>query len=302
MKDDLAGEVLSKGNCVHVRFPMLYEAANPCQTAWGGDPRTEEGELLFPERFPADVVADLRDNRMGLDSFAAQYQQRPVRQGGNIFQRSWWRFYHYMDNVPEPCLCERCYPRKATLPGCPDAPKRACRVLPMMGFDSQSWDCTFKKSDTTDFVSGGVFRSAENAVFLLDVINQRMSFTQTVQSLRDLSLKHPHAYDKLIEDKANGPAVEDALRVEIPGLTLVNPMGGKPARANAGSIYMSGGRFYLPHPDLFPWVWPFMSQHEGFPHAAFDDMVDMTSQYLVRLKAHGEHFSAAMARIRSGVK
>jgi len=301
-EEDPCGEMLAKGGWLQLRFPMLYEAAFPCKTQWGGDPRETEGDLLFPERFPLEEVTDLRDNRIGLDGFAAQYQQRPVRQGGSIFQRSWWRFFHTIPDVPEPCLCDRCHALKRTIPGCREAPARTCRLLPFTGFDSESWDCTFKKSDTSDFVAGGVFRAAENGVFLLDVRNERLSFTQTIQAIRDMSLAHPHAYDKLIEDKANGPAVEDALRAEIPGLTLVNPMGGKPARANAGSVYMSGGRFYLPHPDLAPWVWSFMAQHEGFPNAAFDDMVDMTSQYLVRLKSHGEHFSAAMARIRQGLK
>lgn len=64
----------------HVVIRQRFEAGDP--QAHPDDPRTEEGELLFPERFPADVVA--REERL-LQSFgfAGQHQQRPIpREGG----------------------------------------------------------------------------------------------------------------------------------------------------------------------------------------------------------------------------
>jgi predicted phage terminase large subunit-like protein len=301
--EDLASEWLDAGNCVHLCFPMLYDPDYPCITQWGGDRRTQKDELLFPKRFPLEVVLEMRDGAgplaMGPDVFAAQCQQRPVRKGGGIFHREWWRFWHTSEGVYEPCLCDQCFRTKRTIPGCPNAVSlRKCEYLPPVGFEIQSWDCAFKKTDTTDFVAGGVFRINRGRVFLVDCENERRSFTQTTEALRRMSLRWPQAYDKLIEDKANGAAVEDSLKVEIPGLTLVNPMGGKIARANAGSIYFSGGRFFLPHPTLAPWVWTFMYQHESFPRGKNDDLVDMTSQVLVHLRKHGEHFAEAMRKLR----
>jgi predicted phage terminase large subunit-like protein len=297
-EDDLAGEMLLKGGWVHLCFPMLFDPSLACRTEFGGDRRTLPGELLFPKRVPLEVVNDLRDNQMGPDVFEAQCQQRPVRKGGGVFRREWWNFWHYGENVPEPCLCDQCFKLKRTIPGCPNYVPKFCRPLPATGHEIQSWDCAFKKSETTDFVAGGVFRVNMGDVFLIDCRNERLSFTDTVHALRAMSLRWPKAYDKLIEDQANGPAVENSLRAEIPGLTLVHPMGGKEARANAGSIYFSGGKFFLPHPDIYPWVWPYMSQHESFPRGVNDDMVDMTSQVLVRLKTHGAHFAEAMRKIR----
>jgi predicted phage terminase large subunit-like protein len=301
--DDLAGEWLRAGNCVHLRFPMLYDPDRPCKTAWGGDRRTQKDELLFPKRFPLEEVLDMRDGTsplsMGPDVFAAQCQQEPVQKGGGIFREEWWRFWDYQEGIPEPCLCNKCRPLKRTIPGCPDAPSRTCRVLPRQNvLDLQSWDCAFKDTKTSDFVAGGLIRVGEGAVFLVECRNERLSFTHTVEAIRVMSQANPQAYDKLVEDKANGAAIEDTLKAEIPGITLVNPEGGKIARANAGSIYMSGGRFYLPHPRIAPWVWAFMYQHENFPRTVNDDMVDMVSQVLVRLKKHGEDFSKAMAKLR----
>lgn len=57
---------------------------------WGkGDPRAEErggqgdGELVFPERFPEDMVADLEE-AMGDYAVAGQFQQRPTPRGGGM--------------------------------------------------------------------------------------------------------------------------------------------------------------------------------------------------------------------------
>lgn len=306
-EEDLAGEEIAKGGSVLLRIPMLYEESFPCVTftddgrRLGGDWRTQEGELMAPERFPLTVVEDMRDNRMGPDVFAAQCQQRPSRKGGSIFQREWWRFYHTSPGVPEPCLCDKCYPLKRTRPDCDKILSlRTCRVLPRTGFQTLSWDLAFKGLDTSDFIAGAPLLAAEDAIFMLDLFNKRVDITGSMNGIRAMSLAWPHAFDKLVEDKANGPAVEALLKDEIPGITMINPQGGKTGRAHAGSIYMSGGRFYLPHPSLAPWAWTVMAQHEAFPHGAFDDIVDVVSQYLVNLRAHGpgETFLRAMREIR----
>lgn len=322
-EDDLAGDWLAKtvgADLVHLCFPMIYDPAIACKTRWGGDRRTDPGYaasvlealekrsltddqkllldslLLFPRRYPLDVVLKMFEFDMGPDVFAAQCQQRPTRKGGTIFRREWWNFWHYQEGVPEPCRCDQCWSAKRTLPG--HVQPRSCEVLPHLGFEVQSWDCAFKDKSDSDFVSGGVFRENQGRIFMLDLVNERLSFTDTIREVRNLAVRWPRAYDKLIEDKANGTAVENVLRTEIPGLTLVEPGGSKEARAHAGSVWMSSGKFYLPHPDLFPWVWSFLSQHERFPRASNDDMVDMTSQLLNRLKTHGEHFAEAMRKLR----
>lgn len=295
-EEDPAGEALAKGDCVHLCLPMLFDPDNACTTQWGGDRRTKKDELLFPQRFPQWKITQMREIEMGEEVFAAQCQQRPQRKGGSTFKREWWRFWHYNDTTPEPCLCDKCWMLKRTLPG--HEQTRMCQPLSPTGFEFQSWDCTFKDVETSDFVCGGVIRASLPYVFLLECQNERLSITNTMQAIRSMSARFPKTHDKLIEDKANGAAVQDLLKAEIPGITLVNPEGGKESRANAGSIYFSSGRFFLPHPSLVPWVWPYMAQHEGFPRAANDDMVDMTSQGLVRLRQFGEHFSAAMRKIR----
>lgn len=96
---------------VHLNLPMEFEAervgeggkvsGGPCRTYIDGelffeDPRTEDGELLFPERFPAPEVARLKKAK-GAYAWAGQYQQRPSPRDGGLFQRAW---FEVVDAVP----------------------------------------------------------------------------------------------------------------------------------------------------------------------------------------------------------
>ena len=91
---DVSGVILDKNlGYEHLCLPMEFEADRRCETSIGfEDPREEEGELLFPERFPREVVE--RDKKvMGPYATAGQFQQRPSPRGGGIIQRSWWQLY-----------------------------------------------------------------------------------------------------------------------------------------------------------------------------------------------------------------
>lgn len=88
---DVSGVALKLGQGYqHCRLPMEYEAENPCETAIGfKDPRQFDGELLFPERFPREVVE--RDKiALGPYAVAGQYQQRPSPRGGGMFKKDWF--------------------------------------------------------------------------------------------------------------------------------------------------------------------------------------------------------------------
>jgi predicted phage terminase large subunit-like protein len=91
------------------------------------------------------------------------------------------------------------------------------------------------------------------------------------------------ADQKLVEDKANGPAVVQSLRHQIGGFVEVNPEGGKESRAAAASPQLESGNWYLPHPMLKPWVEGFIAECAAFPKGANDDQVDAWSQGAKRL-------------------
>lgn len=85
---DVSGQILRLGlGYVHLMLPMEFEAERACRTPIFADPRTVDGELLFPERFPRAVVE--RDKiPLGAYAVAGQFQQRPAPRAGGLFDRA----------------------------------------------------------------------------------------------------------------------------------------------------------------------------------------------------------------------
>ena len=98
-EEDVSGIILERkgfrGTYDHIMLPMEYDTrpGRPNVTKLGySDVRTEEGELLFPERFPAEVVAQLK-GELGPFAAAGQLQQEPVPRGGGIIKDEWWTLW-----------------------------------------------------------------------------------------------------------------------------------------------------------------------------------------------------------------
>lgn len=88
---DVSGVILARDlGYEHLMLPMEFEPDRRCVTSIGfSDPRKTDGELLFPERFPREVVD--RDKRvMGSYASAGQMQQRPAPRDGGMFKRHWF--------------------------------------------------------------------------------------------------------------------------------------------------------------------------------------------------------------------
>lgn len=84
---DLTGRILEVDaeSWRHVVIRQRHEEGDP--TRHPMDPRTESGELFFPDRFPASVVAS-EERILGSVGFAGQHQQRPVPKEGATFKPS----------------------------------------------------------------------------------------------------------------------------------------------------------------------------------------------------------------------
>lgn len=90
---DLAGHVLEQGGYVHLCLPAEFEPARRCLTDIGWqDPRTADGELLWPARVGPAEIAEFR-RRLGPVGYAGQFQQRPAPAEGARFHAEWFRYY-----------------------------------------------------------------------------------------------------------------------------------------------------------------------------------------------------------------
>ena len=78
----------------HLIIPMEYEANRHFShyTGWnhGQDPREYDGELAWPERYPAQTLNSYKRNDY---LWSGQYQQNPVPRGGGLFKDEWWQVH-----------------------------------------------------------------------------------------------------------------------------------------------------------------------------------------------------------------
>lgn len=270
---DLAGHVLAQGGYTHLDIPMEYSPRDYHFHGKTVDPRTEPGELLWPERIGPAQNEDLKV-RLGATAYAGQYNGRPAPAGGNIFKRWWWRYWQPSGlNLP-PVMAQVADGDLLAIHPV-DLPDAFDEVL-------QSWDLAFKDLKDSDFVAGHVWARRGANKYLLDRDHRRMDFVETQRAILAMSAKWPQAYTKLIEDKANGPAIIASLGQEMGGLIPVKPDGSKEARAYAVTPALEAGNVFVPHPQLYPWVDAFLHEHDVFPAGANDDDVDTTTQALKR--------------------
>ena len=128
-----------------------------------------------------------------------------------------------------------------------------------------------------------------------------MDFVATIQAFIAMVQKWPLATVKLVEDKANGPAVISMLKHRIGGILPVEPQGSKVARASAVQPIVESGNVYLPHPMIHAWVNTFIEQLAKFPNDTRDDLVDQFSQALKRfMYADGNDLSSFLMGAFSG--
>lgn len=250
---DLAGVFLSRPGVRAVVISAEYDPASPYNHP--NDPRTEPGELFFEARFPAHVL-EVQRIKLGPRQYAAQYLQVPTPDVGGLFKRAAMSRYH------------DAHPRR-------------------LSFDEVviSVDAAFKGDDGTADLEGRsyvvllVVGRIGRTYYPADMVRDRMDFYETVEALRLVMAKWPEARTKLIEDKANGPAIVSTLQRETIGVTPVNPEGGKESRAQVSAAAFRGRNVLLPKPEVAPWVGDFVEEHVRFgPGCAYDDIVDAFSQ------------------------
>jgi hypothetical protein len=86
---DLSGHVLAQGTYEHLCLPSEFEPERRSVTSIGWrDPRSEPGEILFPELYPRTVL-DQAKKDLGAAGYAGQHQQRPSPAEGGVLQRHW---------------------------------------------------------------------------------------------------------------------------------------------------------------------------------------------------------------------
>lgn len=292
--NDLAGHILAMDKAQannpdwrpfkHVCLPSEFEPDNASEF----DRRTTQGELLFPAKFSKQVIAQAKIV-LG-NQYDAQHQQRPVSAAGGIFPMRFLRFWipPGLDYVPAPWFEKD---EKGN-----DVPCVQGELPRTYDLQLQSWDLAFKDLKTSDFVCGQLWARRLTAMYLITQSYGHFGVTRTIEEIKNMSLSYPLATSKIIEDKANGPAVIELLQDQLFGVTAETPFGSKVARAWAVEPYVRAGNVWLPHPRVYPWVQALLKEMRSFPLIKHDDQVDALTQALRNLAMSGLNLIEAMIK------
>lgn len=237
------------------------------------------GEPLCPELGWTKEWAEAKKKSTPASMWDGLYQQRPSVRGGGILKTSAFKFWYHEGREPPPYKFRDASGIDRPIPQKP-LPKDLKRWL-------SSWDFAFKNTEDADFVAGSVWGTGASEApaesFWVDLFHDKADINQSCAAVEKVRADWPQVREHLIEDKANGTAVEGLLRQKIPGLVLVNPAGGKVARAQAASVNLEAGNIYLPHPSIAPWVGKVLAELAAFPKGRKDDIVDSFSQAVNRI-------------------
>ena len=303
-EEDVSGIILDEINAKqpglydHVMLPMRYDPmrghaapGGPIYTKLGyQDPRRDEGELMFPERFPKEVVD--RDERiMGPYATAGQHQQSPVPRGGAIIKDEWWTLwagdqFPNMDYII--ASVDTAYGEKQ------ENDYSACTVW---GVWSQSAAARVERIQTHDGRVQQIDRVyAEGApqLMLMDAWQDRLAFPDLIKRIA-ATCKIRKVDKVIIENKAAGISVAQELRRSLQtedfAVQLVDTAGStsgkgidKVARLYSVQHLFSEGMIWAPDRQYAEMV---IRQVSSFPKSKHDDLVDTVSQALRHLRTIG---------------
>ena len=218
------------------------------------------GEPLWGEFWSIEELEALR-TELPLPKWQAQYQQQPTSEEGAIVKREWWQIWD--GEIPPRCE-----------------------------FIIQSWDTAFTKNERSDYsacTTWGVFHKNENPddvnIILLDAFKKRMEFPE----LKLKALQHYQEYTPdtlIVEAKAAGaPLIYELRQMDIP-VSEFTPVRGndKIARINSVSDLFANGKVWAP---ATRWAEEVIEEMASFPNSDHDDLVDSTTQALIRFRKGG---------------
>ena len=220
------------------------------------------GNPLWPEFWPLEELEKIKAE-LPVAKWNAQYQQNPTSEEGALVKREWWQIWE----KDEPPVCE---------------------------YIIQSWDTALTKGTRSDYsacTTWGIFYEKDNdgkriaKIILLNAYQDKLEFPELKQkALEEYRYWKPDCC--IIEAKAaGGPLVFELRKMGIPIQDYTPSRGNdKIVRVNAVSDIFASGFVYAPP---LRWAEELIEQFASFPNSDHDDLVDSSTQALLRFRQGG---------------
>ena len=216
----------------------------------------ESGKACWPEYWPLEDLETVKAS-IPPSKWNAQYQQHPTGEESSILKREWWKRWEKTS-------------------------------IPSLEYVIQSYDTAFSKRETADYsaiTTWGVFRpneAGQAGLILLDSKKGRWDFPELKQIALD-SYKFWEPETVIIEAKASGmPLTHELRNMGIPVVNFTPSRGtDKLSRVHSVSPLFESGMIWAPDKK---WADELIEECAAFPNGEYDDLVDSTTQALMRYR------------------
>lgn len=270
---DICGEIERLGlDYVKLILPMEHERGVTYSTPYYRDPRTEDGELLCPERVPRDINEQAK-LELGSHAYATQFQQRGVAREGGMFKRHWFRVV--------------------------DAAPAGARKV-------RRWDlAATEQAGTTDpdWTASVLMSEHRGHYYVEEAERMRVSAKRVRDAMRNTASRDGHEVTIHIPQDPGqaGKAQAQDVIADLAGYVVraERETGAKETRAEPLAVQLEAGNVSLVRGA---WNAAFIDELCDFP-AGHDDQVDAASGAFIKLARNGGKFNisdALLARVALG--
>ncbi len=268
-EDDLIGHILKQG-WEHVDLPEEYEPARAQATSLGAyDIRTQEGELLWPAKFPREVLDKLKRG-LGPLHYSAQYQQSPIPYGGFIYKERDRRWFT-VDQQSQSYLLET--PR-----GRVTVPIADCWNLAVI-------DLAVSTKSTADFFLMETWAiTPYKDALLLHALHEHLDFPEQQQQIPLIFQRFMHSIIAVEKVGYQLAMIQYLISLGLPIKPFV-PKTDKIMRSTTGSILYSNGKVY--HNKNMEGIEEAEKELFSFPKAPHDEYPDCHAMMALVISSYG---------------
>ena len=217
----------------------------------------DSGEPCWPEFWKKEELESVKAS-IPAYQWNAQYQQNPTSETLAILKREWWNVWEKEE-------------------------------IPNLQYVIQSYDTAFSKRETADYsaiTTWGVFYPEEIGgpahLMLLDAKKGRWDFPE----LKEIALEQYKYWEPetvIVEAKASGtPLTQELRQLGIPVVNFTPSRGNdKLSRVHSISPLFEAGMIWAPDES---WAREVVEECAAFPNGTHDDLVDSTTQALMRYR------------------
>ena len=197
---------------------------------------------------------------LSVGKWSAQWMQNPTSAEGSIIKREWWKVWDK-------------------------------NYIPPLQHIIQSYDTAFLKKETADYsaiTTWGVFYPDADSpanLLLLDAVKERLEFPELRKKAYE-QFKYWNPETVIVEAKASGlPLTYELRKMGIPVINFTPSRGNdKHARVNSVAPLFESGIIWAPEDKFAEEV---IEECAAFPYGDNDDLVDSTTQAVMRFRQGG---------------